>query len=664
MSEFEKIDVGMYVFKGAVNAGVLMSDGKVLLIDCCDMLPDALQSFAGTYEVDMILFTQHRRPNTCGAYRWSGSDARIIVPENEKHLFDKVEEYWEDPGNRMHLYHHQPSDQILPRSIDVSDTVRDEDVILWGEFGIRILETPGATDGSVSYLISKGGRSWCFCGDLIFGDDDCGYMDGVAECDVDAGDSDLHVGDATVDGTDDVDALGKGVSVETGKLWDIYSLQKGDGCMDYHGYMGNWKKLCTSLERILAQKPDGLIPSHGSVILNPEVSAKALMKKLSALYGNYASISSMNHYFPGFFEGKTESKDRMIPAKTFAFPEFIKPVGYTSSLILSETGDGFLVDCGNGLVADNLRSLQEAGALKSLESCWVTHYHDDHTDALDMLAKDFHCGILACSVMKDVVENPGKYHLPCLSPVSIKVKGLEHGIRWHWNEYELTALHFPGQTFYHGGLLVEKEGVKVLFAGDSFSPAGIDDYCSGNRNFSGKERGFRYCIDLIRDLRPDFIINQHQDKAFRFSNEQLDYMDRALAEREKLLSAIMPWDSPDFGTDESWVTAYPYWQAASPGSEITVNVHFTNHGEKSAKADAVPLTPDRWKLVDGAGGEGITILPRNSRPSPVLKDHDGSIGFKFLIPVHESSKTVVIPLQIWWNGKCLGQIRHALVKIT
>ncbi len=679
MYSFEKLDDGVHVFKGAVNAGIFQSNGKVLLIDCCDLLPDALKEIAGADEVDMILFTQHRRPNVCGVYRWSGTGTRIIVPEKEKHLFEGVEQYWEDPGNRLHLYHHQPSCQILPRSISVSSTVRDGDSFSWEEYGVRVLDTPGATDGSVSYLITKGERSWCFCGDLIFGEDEVDKMDNTDSFDVDS----LHVDSFDCGGIDGI-AMGDDRISASGKLWDIYSLQKGDGCMDYHGYLGNWKVLCTSLMRILAEKPERLIPSHGGIIINPRKSAESLIRRLSGLYANYASISSMNHYFPGFFDGKTDFRngkvdflDRkaafidgrtdlsigMKPAETLDFPDFIRQAGYTSSLILSDDGDGFLVDCGNGLVIDNLRSLQDAGALRSLEDCWVTHYHDDHADALENLVKTFHCNILAIDIMKDVLENPAGYHLPCLSQVSVSVTGLGHGYQWPWKEFVLTALHFPGQTFYHGGLLVEKQGVKVLFGGDSFSPAGIDDYCSGNRNFSEKDRGFRYCINLIRKIRPDYIINQHQDKAFRFSDEELDYMDNVLAEREKMLADLMPWEHPDFGTDEAWVSAYPYWQATRPGSEITVNVRFTNHGEKCVVATAEPVLPDGWKMEGDTGKENITVSPRKAGPSPVLSDHDGSICLKIAIPADAPKMTISIPLRINWDGKDLGQFRHALVQI-
>ena len=60
-----------------------------------------------------------------------------------------------------------------------------------------------------------------------------------------------------------------------------------------------------------------------------------------------------------------------------------------------------------------------------------------------------------------------------------------HGESWQWHEFTVTAYHLPGQTLYHGGLLIEGRGHRILFCGDSFTMAGIDDYCAGNRNWLG-----------------------------------------------------------------------------------------------------------------------------------------------------------------------------------
>jgi hypothetical protein len=61
--------------------------------------------------------------------------------------------------------------------------------------------------------------------------------------------------------------------------------------------------------------------------------------------------------------------------------------------------------------------------------------------------------------------------------------------------------YFPGQTIYHGGLLRRHEsGKRIFFAGDSFTPSGMDDYCLLNRNFLAPEKGFLDCLRQIRNL--------------------------------------------------------------------------------------------------------------------------------------------------------------------
>ena len=106
----------------------------------------------------------------------------------------------------------------------------------------------------------------------------------------------------------------------------------------------------------------------------------------------------------------------------------------------------------------------------------------------------------------------------------------------------MTAYYFPGQTYYHGGLLVEGYGIRMFFAGDSFTMAGIDDYCSGNRNLLGADVGYEKCLRLIQELKPTHIFNCHVDPAFDFTDDEIACMLDTLAEREKCYTALFPWD--------------------------------------------------------------------------------------------------------------------------
>ena len=143
---------------------------------------------------------------------------------------------------------------------------------------------------------------------------------------------------------------------------------------------------------------------------------------------------------------------------------------------------------------------------------------------------------------------------------------MKEGETWRWHEFTLTAFHFPGQTYYHSGLLVEGHGTKVFFAGDSGSPAGVDDHCCPNRVLLGAAKGFRRCIAIWRQTRPDYVLNEHQERAFCFTEAELAYMDDMLAQRQRLLADMLPWSDVNFGLDEHWCRVYPYEQTVAAGS--------------------------------------------------------------------------------------------------
>ena len=50
----------------------------------------------------------------------------------------------------------------------VTDTYAEGAQIEWGPASLTVLETPGHTDGSVTYLVDVDGERFAFSGDLIY----------------------------------------------------------------------------------------------------------------------------------------------------------------------------------------------------------------------------------------------------------------------------------------------------------------------------------------------------------------------------------------------------------------------------------------------------------------------------------------------------------------
>ena len=610
----------LLVLCGAVNTGVLRAGSRALLFDCCDRVTPSELARLGVTEVEMILFTQHRRPNTAGGYAFADTGAALVAPAGELDLFERPADYWNDPVNRWHIYHHQPT--LVPAfPFPAARAVSEGDSVAWRGYTIRVLDTPGATDGSVSYVLDVDGTTVCFCGDVVYG---------------------------------------------MGQIWDLWSLQKGYGTTDYHGFIGNKRKLIPSLHKLGACGAGVLVPSHGSVIRAPAKATARLVARIEALWRNVAAISCLNHYFPALFEALRDDPMRMAPVPTRAPPDFVHRVACPSFALVSDTGAALLIDCGPSSVPDTLHNWIARGTIRCVDACWVTHYHDDHVDALARLVNEFGCPVMTDRHMAEILEHPTRFFLPCVSPTAVPVaRRTREGESWTWHEFRLTAFHFPGQTFYHGGLLVEGHGTSVFFAGDSGAPTGLDDHCCGNRNFLGPGRGFRQCLAVWRRCRPEYILNQHQDRAFAFDETELAYMERLLAEREQLLGSLLPWAHPDFGTDEGWVRTYPYEQTVQPDSSFVVALQFTNHGSAAAEGVVEPVLPDQWTWDEERSQAAVRVPGRTDGVADAwTANPDRSVRIRMSVPDCVPTGRYVIPFRVTWDGRYLGQFRHAVVAVT
>jgi glyoxylase-like metal-dependent hydrolase (beta-lactamase superfamily II) len=459
---------------------------------------------------------------------------------------------------RFHDYAQQ-STRIPAEAISVNRTVKEGDLIAWEGLSIRVLDTPGYTRGAVSYLVELGGKKVAFTGDLIRDD---------------------------------------------GKLQDLFSLQDAIPSAKiggYHGWAGRLGELMVSLDRIAAEKPDMLVPLRGPVISDPLPAIARLQTRIRAVYSNYLSIDALRWYFKDDHIlakarrviGSDARIDWMPMAETLPLPDAIIAIS-NSRLILANDRSGFLVDCGGTNIIDQLRKLRATGKLTSIDHVFVTHYHDDHTDALPALVTEFGAKVHACGSLVDVIERPGDYRLPCLTrnptPVTARHRDSD---TWKWKDYQLTILDHPGQTLHHNALLVEqKGGWSAFFAGDSFTPSGIDDYCLQNRNILHENQGFFRCLDQLKKLPENcLILNQHVEPAFRFTSAQLTRMRETLLERIPLLAELLPFEDPNYGLDESWVVFRPYWSTVRRGETAQIALRIMNHSARSRTFRSVVRGP-------------------------------------------------------------------------
>jgi len=609
---------GLTIVPGPINGALIERGGKALAI-YGDPRPSPAPA-------ETVLFTHHRRDVVWAGAALVERGAKAVVPAAEADLFAKADQFWVRFADaRFHDYAQQTTKVLaapLPaaRPLAVDRMVRGGETFVWEGLPIRVVETPGYTRGAVSYLIELEGKTVAFTGDLIHGD---------------------------------------------GKLFDLYSLQ--DAIPEakiggYHGYAARLGELVASLRKIAAENPAVLVPARGPLIRDPRGSIERLIRRIEALYANYLSTDALRWYFGDEHIqakarrvlGPDAKVDWMSKAETRDLPPWIIPIE-NSRLVLSAAGRGLLVDCGGQGILDAVKKMRGEGKLAAIDHVFITHYHDDHTDRVAALVEAFGCTVLSSLQSRDVLENPGAYRLPCLTRNPIHVSApLPSGATWRWQEFELTLHYFPGQTILHDALLVKKDGGEtVFFAGDSFTPCGMDDYCLPNRNILHRDAGYFRCLDLLAKVPRDaWIINQHVEPAFRFSEANLRFMVAAIERRVELLRNLLPWPDPNFGIDEGWASMHPHATEARPGETLRSSLKITNHLSREEAFRIDVHLPKGWTL-------------RSLAPNPILipPRQEGSVKLEIAVPPDAPKGPLVLTADIQWAGVELREWAECLVTV-
>jgi glyoxylase-like metal-dependent hydrolase (beta-lactamase superfamily II) len=615
-----KVDITdhFYVIQGDVNGAVITSGAHNLVI-----YGDPENSIQ---QADLVLFTHARRDVVWAGRNLVAGGAKAVVPAGEAGYFSNPDSVWAGIAKSQFHDYRQKQSCMPVKSIPVYRMVSGGDTLLWNNIQIKVIDSRGYTEGAVSYLVHIDGIDVAFVGDLIYGD---------------------------------------------GKLMDIYSLQDEIPELDiwgYHGYAARMADLIKSLEKIAGLNPGILVPARGAVIHNPGVAIGNLIKRLRLVYKNYLSINAFRWYksmgWGNPDDGSINLASRVLPsdmvvdwmpfAEIRKNPKWLKH-NVNSKLIISDDGTGFLIDGGMENAFEKFMNLEANFPCSDIEGIFITHYHDDHTNYINKLREKYNCPAYITKELKDILNHPQAYKLPAMTSEKIDdLTVVEEGGKIDWKEFTFTFYYFPGQTIYHDAILVKnnRTGENIFLTGDSFTPAGIDDYCSQNRNLLGESLGYIYCVDILNQL-PDscWLVNQHIEQNFRFTKEELGFIKTNLTERQMLLQDLFPWDDINYGIDGQWARFYPYSQEVNPGQNSTeFSVVLYNH---SATEQEFTIRPEVGELACIPEKQTILVSP----------GEEVKAVFKLNIPKRLAAGNRVITADIAFGKTNLHKWCESIIKI-
>ncbi|MHA1146687.1 MAG: MBL fold metallo-hydrolase [Promethearchaeota archaeon] len=608
---FTEIVKNVFLFKDVVNVYLIKYKFKAILIDigsgkCLNHLRDI-----GVQKIDYLFYTHYHRDQNFGSKLVLKTKHKKLQRHQqtlfagsykERKLFSEAEEFWKRKSY-YDIYYFKPSFLVSTFNIPLDLTFKDGDELDWNTFQIKILETPGHTTGSVSYIVEIDGKNYAFTGDLI------------------------HSG---------------------GKVINYYDLEY------IYNDNGEWgiKWSIRSFKKLLKYKPEILFPSHGAIIKQPKEDIDKLREKFKRARFIFCSKSSsvdLRNYFGDFFRKKMKK----INIKK-EFQHLIHHGRRPPYIVLGNNKNCFIVDyAGTGYAfawpeKKLFKILKERG-ITEIDFIIPTHYHDDHVAGIPLLQQKYGVKVYALEHMVDILQNPTHYRLGCLIDEPIKVdRVFKDGEKFQWDDYEFTIYHFPGQTEYHMAMQGEIDGKNVFFIGDSMTPRFLIDrqtnlnalnYCQ-----IGTDVGQMKCADILLKVAPEYIAISHYG-IVKVSDNDLRTYKEYVSEYEPFFSDIVPQENPNFGFDPNWIHFKPIRIDCKLGETISTNLVIRNYLDRNVKASYKINFPLSWKRSSFEGE--IEVGAKQNVMIPL----------QIQIPAETSQKgQKIITADIIFDGKPLGPV--------
>ncbi|HEX3227129.1 MAG TPA: MBL fold metallo-hydrolase [Gaiellaceae bacterium] len=522
----EEAAPGIAVVRDTCNVYVLRNGREGVVVDFgSGAVLDRLGEL-GLDRITDVLVTHHHRDQVQGLARAAAHGARIWVPPLEEHLIAGVDRHWQE--RRVDRDYDLSDDRFALREpVPVTGAVAENRTVDVGGFDVYTLPTPGHTIGSVTYLVTAGGRRVAFTGDLVYGN---------------------------------------------GQLWSLAATQ-----WTYSGIEGQASTL-ESAYVLAGLEPAVLLPSHGPVIDDVQQSLVTMQERLIELIDlRLGASSGMRERLASPFEEVT--------------PHLLRNrVSFANShVLLSEERAALIIDFGYDTapwqrpLLWSLDALAEQFGVESIDAVVTTHYHDDHVAGLNLLRAARGTEVWSPANVAPVLEEPHRYDLPCLWPEPIAVdRVLELGTPFTWREYELTAYPFPGHTLYAAAIAFEVDGKRVVATGDQYA---FEENGRRLANYQYRNRFRRgdyvTTAHLLAELQPDLVISGHWVPRAVDRDEVAALA--PIGERVRTLhDALLPEEG--FGEEGFGARIEPYRCAVEPGGAVELEVTVRNPFARAERA--------------------------------------------------------------------------------
>jgi len=613
-----KAQPDLFIWTDTCNVYVLRDGDSALLIDLGDGSVLSHLAEIGVKRVEWVLFTHHHREQCQGIERLDRKVMKVAAPKAEEALFEKPTEFRKWFPTLADTYSVYGASYARPprKPILIDQPLESGKSFAWRGWEIECLDTPGHSPGSMTYLIRRGGKATAFTGGVIH--------DGAK------------------------------MTIWFDTEWD-YGFGKGIDT------------LIKSVESLIEQKLDLVLPSHGPAILNPQSQFQTYREKLAAFRQSYV------RGYP-VFDSKPEERDSLskptaVPLISQVTPHLYKlshkTQGKNFAIIISDSGRGLILDAGlfpKAMLEEIIVGLRTHMGLKQIDAFWISHMHGDHFLLGPELKEKYGAKAWTLDRIADKCEFPRRYDYASLVSAygdgfdGMKIdKAFRDGESIEWEGYKIQVDWMPGQTEFGCCLWLEIDGKRIAFTGDNLFGNPADKKQNGHeavvaRNSAIFEEGYLLGSKYLKDLKPDIVMGSHSfvmhDPA-EFLSRYHDWSKEIIQHYRDLL----PDTNYEYLFDPYWVSAYPYRVDFSQHDTQQVTITVRNFRDQPQR-HRIELKLPAGLTAEPAVLEGAIAPKSRQRYSVKLTVNRSAVP----------SGVQLVPFDITLDGKRYGELFDFLIR--
>jgi len=589
---FELIQPNIYRLKDACNVYLLKSGNSGILIDAgSDKLAGALESI-GVEQIDWILHTHYHRDQCLGSVNLKNTGTKIAIGKADAFYLQRAVS-----GSAVNL-----SDRYL-LSDDLSDYGRRMEP--FQKTGVDRILSDGEEIIWKEYTIrvfdtpgnTKGSVSY-----LV-------EVDGRQIC---------FSGDLVIKG---------------GYIHNLYNMQ--------WIYLQNpgIDSSVTSIDKLSLLNPELLLPSHGPTIAEPREDLQRLRSRILAFQDRFHIQRAGRWNWSGFVQ---------------VSEHVIQDCGSTSQLVIAESGEALLFDCGGNFTDERLAEAKQKFGIKKIDVIIPSHWHWDHIDGIPALAVSEGAEIWVWEGLREHVENPENFITTCWTDTKFTPdRILSEGEKFDWGGYSFQVFHNPVHMEEQMGLAASIDNIKFYFTADGSSSNREGFMRSSIHCYNGisTRTGLIKTARSFHDADPYVCMPAHSNGFATHSDTRQDFLEWAMGTTD-VITALLPPGRSETGFNPYWNTFYPAKTTMKPGERKQLVLRIKNTATYPVSGRAWPKSHDD------------IVFAKKELSYDLAPGEDGEIPVEIKVNAGCQPGTYIIMADIEFDTEFFGEYPQAYIIVN